>query len=752
MPTISLFARHSFWDELKSTLRVNSTPLAHLLTQVEPIRKHLKAHPKDIEKLLLELEQSLSAGLSAEQLEPWRGIKDYLRCYLGQAPAVSFSQARPAYQDMVKQLLEIDLLPAFQQGISIQMDFSQFKKKADLLEHMSNWISPGLTASGSPETHSTLLSCLHKLMNWFRAHLHLAVKPSDKGYVTLADSLWRLMQHLDASGTMNAEQTRSLIAWHRRGVEYVTQKTYFYESRLQESFSANEIIGKVSSKQMIKRVISNLNEDLSHLKSLCGHEARALIFTLILESNTAEVSAEMAQAYFNLIEKVEGHLQVWSEQAWVIRKHYEKLLRTDKDYLSLLEAFDNGLRGLAREQQGFRYSLRDEINTLFKERPFFRQANECLAELDSESIRILRQANWVHHTAYGPLDTEGYLAKQMNAWEARSKIKGRTYFERYHLRYTYTLADYVVESLPQAWKIVRPLVLRIHPDKVAPEAIAEKVIREACFKRLQQWQEQAAGMCEIWTKGQWLAAAPEDALAIEGNSRDAAIPEEPQSNMRIARPTQALDLSVLEIQKNYLIRLVERFDYGQDARKRTNWEVPTWRHLHKGSAEDREFFENAQAFEDMMCEAVKAQRERLARAEAELVAAKQERDAALRLKEESTRALEKQIRIGKEMERRLSDPDSTLLKEWINLRIRHYEVKPIEEFICSLRDYFTIPPEVLLRVVNNQLGFELTMDDLIPPLPAEDSMADNRHRLFTGDGVVELQAEVLDENSSQKKI
>jgi hypothetical protein len=249
----------------------------------------------------------------------------------------------------------------------------------------------------------------------------------------------------------------------------------------------------------------------------------------------------------------------------------------------------------------------------------------------------------------------------MESWMDARRIEGRGYFDRYQLESTRTISDYVVEQLHGVWREIRAHTsLALHPDKAESEA--ERALRNSCFKQLQVWLSHAAAMREIWASGQWVAAAPCDALRIESRSRVDSAPMEQahlaEEGFRLSEPHEPLDLNVLELKEDYLRQLHSNFAQGVDARKRAREGISRGRRLHEGCAEDREFFEQFTQYATFVRQAAEEQRRVLAELREIKLAALQrlkdatcQKEAAIQQKEEARRQKE-EARRQKEEERR----------------------------------------------------------------------------------------------------
>jgi len=721
------------WVGLIGEITRSQTPIEALIERWAEVSQYIEMHSKRLDELTSQLRRSMTEN---RQLTPeTKGlvtgdiqiVSQYLRCRLTPAEVVLSPlsleglfpreiDAQARYQEVIKRLFEKDFpkplnAETTEGGMVLCKDYAEFSKKAKLLERMIRLIPA--TSEPATEVASSSLrgveagiglmikEALESLINAIRRILQLQVRPSDKDYVATGDRLWRISQRFDLYFEGRDKEQEALMSWYQRAAEHYAGESYFHEKRLEETgLWRMDVVGKLSPKGMIDSVAEKLGEDLERIMAWSGSEARAELMAVFLQlqreqqTTSPTMTAAMGCAYVSIYQKMEGRAQKWSQDAWKIRKLYEKELRGHKDYLNLVKMLDKKLADLetgklSREKAAWR----NEIAVLFGA-AFFSRANDCFAELGSSGVEQLRHANWVHHTAYAAGETEGYLAFEMNAWmNVNRDAAGNGVFDAYRLDCTRSLCDDVVEGLHDSWKKIKgPASLALHPDK--GESEAERAVREVCYKQLQVWLSHAATMRETWASGQWIAAAPSDALQITDadGAAAAAIPPDAstaEKGFQVSEPQEPLDLSVLSLKKEYLEKLKRNFSDGIDARKRTSDETPAWRRLHTGNAEDREFYEQSTQYETFLRQRAAEQKRLLAELKVMLDEARQRLKKAIREREEGTRELEEAIREREEGTRELEEA----------IREREEGTRELEEAIREREEATHMHKQTLYRVL-----------------------------------------------------
>jgi hypothetical protein len=666
----NVFSWRDFIEEVSSS----PTPIEVLIARWVEVSRYMEKHHQELDELVNQLLMMENNHLTPETrgvvTAELRIVDYYLRCRLKPvehplAPLVLnelFPQEvlpQAHYQQIIQSLFEKDFPPLFdaesaEKKAVFCSDFDEFSNKVKLLEKMIRLIPP----QGEQTPVQTLIvevglglqikHALVSLLNAIRRILKLNVKPTDEKYLDTGDKLWRITQRFNLYFEHREDEQAGLIDWYKQAADYYEGQSYFHEKRTQDkSLWPIDALGKLSAESMVNSVGESLEEDLERIAKWSRSEARAELMEAFLQQqkeqgmNHPVMTKAVGCVYAAVYQKMEERIQTWSQHAWEIRKFYEIKLRSHKNYRELVKKLDKTLLDLIKGSYSKKAQYRAEIEQLFED-DFFARANNCFAELDNSCIGQLRDANWIHHTAYAAGETEGYLALEMNAW-MRAKLVGC--FDEYRLDYTWTMTDYVAEQLHGIWREIKArAALALHPDKAESEA--ERVVRDICFKQLQVWLSHAAAMRETWASGQWIAAAPGDALRIEGGN--VAASDTPahisaaEEGFRVSKPIDPLDLSVLQLKEAYTKKLESNSSQGIDARKRTCEEIPVWRQLHTGNEEDREFYEQSTQYETFVRQAAEEQRRSLAELEAMKNAAQQRLKEAIRQKEEAIREATRQ--------------------------------------------------------------------------------------------------------------
>ena len=760
------------WGDFIAEMMASSAPIDKLRERWLDVSGYVEENVGQLDNLISELHDSMRRNehISPEEKTQVSGelmiVAHYLRCrftpireaLLPLSLDDIFSEgvnAQACYQAIIKMLFEKD----FPQEVAsdnpdkkrvICKDFAELSKKTKLFERMIRLLpqeSLDSTTEAGAHVNSNLRHAMKELitslLNWARCKLRLAIKPDDEGYLKTADRIWKLAQYFKLYFEGKEDERATLIDWYQQSADYYAAHSYFHEKRLRDSSVWRmDVIGKVAPTSMIDSVIERLTEDLNNIERWNKYEVRVELMGALLQQQKEQETDEpvmteaVGHAYAAIYQKMEARIQKWSQDAWKIRQHYEGVLRGHKNYLTLLTGLDGKLRDLTKAVYRKKAELCADIEYLFNDE-FFSRANDCLRALDAEKVGKLRWSNWVHHTAYAAKQTEGYLAYQMNTWNDGHKREDIGCFDVYRLSDTWTMSDFVVEQLHHIWKEVKPSAsLALHPDK--SQSPAEGVVREACFKQLQVWLSHAAAMRETWASGQWIAAAPSDSLAIEADAHSAAISLSAQTGAsqevaQVIEPEEPLDLTVLQLHYVYLLQLEGRFSRQEDARKRTSDEIPAWRRLNPGSAEDREFFEQSKQYEMRVRQVVEERRRVLAELEAQRLAANRRAEEECRQKEE--------VRRQSSESRRVVTSDYLSMKLSVSCfqgvapreREVFYEQQYQAILVLLKKAYKHIPEEQLKAEILVQLSSTeyAHLRDIIPAAAILTSVAQNRNALYS---------------------
>ncbi len=393
------------------------------------VSKHVASHAAQLETLIGELQSSIvknehvASEIKTDVIRDVMIISHYLRCKLtpvekafepisldGFPPQSVASQSR--YQAIIKSLFEKDFPQTTDaerpnKKMVICKNFAEFSEKVVLFERMVRLL-PAKTSVASSEVAPPVKSDLgfvikdffESLMNWFRRALKLPVKPDDKGYLETADRIWRITQCFDLHVENREEEQTALIAWYKQASDYYAGRPFFHERRLKDSgVWRMDVMGKLSSSSMIASVAEKLQEDLDDIGKWNQYEARAALMAFLLQqeqrTDKLELTESLGCTYVAIYNKMEARIQKWSQDAWRIRQHYEKVLRGEKDYVVLVGKLDKALLELRTASYRKKTDWRAGIEQLFNNH-FFSRANDCFAAISSLERKAFYERQYHH--------------------------------------------------------------------------------------------------------------------------------------------------------------------------------------------------------------------------------------------------------------------------------------------------------------------------------------------------------------------
>ena len=472
------------------------------------------------------------------------------------------------------------------------------------------------------------------LLTWVKHLLKMKISVEHPVYLQAADKLWNLMQSFELRESEGyPEVKQALINWYQKGAAHYKNKSYFYsdETQLSSEWISNPL-EKFSSERRITSLLGKLRQDLKNIECWNRYETRSAQIGM-------EGKSQRATDYLSVYTASWARLTTLSESAYAFRMRYEEKFRSEKHYLVLLQKLDEALTELEKEICVIKARWMQETEEIGKDDRFFSTANACLVEFETDLVKKLERANWVHHTAYSHETTEGRISHEMNTLNQSAETPR---FETYGLNTSLTLSDYVVRHLGGYWTETKKQVCtKISPDK--PRVVGdleEQQVRHSCTQRLNGLSEDAAHIAYAWQQGQWRRVADKDALALEdgtppvGVDSDERIEEEEIT--RIYKPKKPLNLSFLQLHQEHKAWMASQ----ANLRKQTQG-VPYQRQFYTSDNESfRPFWEEGKAERVRLLAKIK-ENERKSKIYAEkLKSLREERRAYRRDIEESRRDIE----------------------------------------------------------------------------------------------------------------
>ncbi|MFT4060106.1 MAG: hypothetical protein QM652_11235 [Legionella sp.] len=542
--------------------------------------------------------------------------------------------AKARYQEHMSVFLHEDF--ALNKGSLIESpnNFAVFKMRLDFFKRLRRlYLVSAVPEAESSKDSPTLLirmqNILVALMDWLRTVFGSRVMVNDTRYCDVADALWVLLQEFDLASS-HPEALTALSDWYERGRAYYADRPYVHKKGIEAIEHKTSTRPWEGMERKIDKVVQRLDKELTQVAQWNAYDGRVELMRLL-------PTPSKASEYLVLYQRMEARFTQWSQYAWRIRQHYERVLRQDtNNYLFLLQTFDDALLKLEEKMQVAKKKWRQSMNQFGSNDVFFQQANALLCRLENQCVRRLKYAHWVHQTAYVPGETEHALAYEMNQ---RNKHQNHEYFANYDLKQALTVSDYAVGQLEGAWREIKQRVLpAIHPDKGVSTDKEEQVIREYCMQQMDSWKKEAKRIREIWAQGQWQAQSPSLPLlkiqgSAEAENKEAEVvfvpavrqerlgitEEEKNEELNIVLPPQApLDLSSLVLHEEYVKNLKQAQTPAERNRRKEPTACVSTKKLYAGNAQGREAFDRWLFYEEMMARKLKQQLDELAKTQEQL--------------------------------------------------------------------------------------------------------------------------------------
>ena len=493
------------------------------------------------------------------------------------------------YQEIICDLLTA-LVHELKDGQFEKMNLSKLQEVLDAIKPLSRLCLAEERVPIAEQAHvlgirELLIQWLVQFTKWFRSVSKMKATVKDEEYWQTADKMWQLMMHFGLHRDAAYQEAMiNLENAYRAGQLYYERKEYFFQN--QSIHPVKGFFQKLTDESEISFLIDSLKADLGYLIRWNRYESR----TALLGATRRQEGK--GASYLAVYQSMQSRFSKLSEAAFNIRMQHEIKLRGKRDYLNLLGILDKKLIELDDESTKAKQGWMQEIEALFSEDSFYKQANVCFKAL--ESARKLRYADWVHHTAYWHKKTEDHLADEMNA---RNRTRVTPQFETYGLKTSLTLSDYVVLHLAGYLKEAqRTAYLKVHPDRLSEFTEEEKGIGTYCSQVLEAWSQEAALMTYIWMQGQWRVTAPAHALPIEDGVVRVTVSHAVRQTVSesdvisVSEPVHALDLLALRLHYEHIEWMKDKENLRKQAK-----DVSYLRSLYSGDPENelmRSMFES----------------------------------------------------------------------------------------------------------------------------------------------------------------